>query len=190
LPRGWLLLAGWLWACAGLAAPSLQWPLAPAGSLPTVTQDYGCRGTATLIAGAVGDACERNGASIHPYHAGIDLVPTTSDWSVHVAAVENACAVGVTTCNGGWGNWVVIDHGGGLESLYAHLKQGSVTVAVGGTVTQGQAIGTVVATGAATGSHSPVGFLRSAVARLEPWLLQHGVGGPSATDSGQGALWE
>lgn len=54
--HGWLLFALLLWTGSAAAAPSFQWPLAPSTSPPTVTQDYGCRGSATLR-GSVNDAC-------------------------------------------------------------------------------------------------------------------------------------
>lgn len=54
---------------------------------------------------------------------------------------------------GDTGNSVVIDHGNGEFSLLAHLQQGSVRVAVGDTVTQGQAIGLLGNSGDTSGPH-------------------------------------
>lgn len=49
-----------------------------------------------------------------------------------------------SVCNnkssGSYGNWIIIDHGNGMYSLYAHLKTGSFTVSTGDVVTQGQRI--------------------------------------------------
>lgn len=53
--------------------------------------------------------------------------------------------------NGGYGNYIVIDHGDGSQTLYAHLASDSVSV--GQKVTKGQGIGTVGNTGKATGYH-------------------------------------
>lgn len=50
------------------------------------------------------------------------------------------------------GNWVVIDHGGGLQSRYMHML-GNLPVKKGQTVKAGQTIGRVGATGSATGAH-------------------------------------
>lgn len=52
-----------------------------------------------------------------------------------------------------WGNAVVIDHGEGEFSASLHLKEGSVTVAVGDPVTQGQLIGALGNSGASFGPH-------------------------------------
>ncbi|MDD5887003.1 MAG: peptidoglycan DD-metalloendopeptidase family protein [Oscillospiraceae bacterium] len=54
-------------------------------------------------------------------------------------------------CNGGYGNYVVIDHGNGLLSYYGHMSH--TVVAQGQTVRQGQIIGYMGATGYATGPH-------------------------------------
>ncbi|MBQ1507615.1 MAG: peptidoglycan DD-metalloendopeptidase family protein [Ruminococcus sp.] len=54
-------------------------------------------------------------------------------------------------CNGGFGNYVVIDHGNGKSTLYAHLTNGIVSP--GQTVSQGQVIGFVGSTGWSTGAH-------------------------------------
>ncbi len=53
--------------------------------------------------------------------------------------------------NGGYGNHVIIDHGNGFTTLYAHLT--SIFVEPGMTVSQGQQIGTMGSTGNSTGAH-------------------------------------
>ena len=53
----------------------------------------------------------------------------------------------------GYGHTVVIDHGNGLQTRYAHMKPGSITVRVGQTVAQGQQIGQIGSTGNVTGPH-------------------------------------
>ena len=52
---------------------------------------------------------------------------------------------------GGYGNLVVVEHGGGLATAYAHQQQ--IYVSVGQTVTQGQVLGEVGSTGNSTGPH-------------------------------------
>jgi murein DD-endopeptidase MepM/ murein hydrolase activator NlpD len=53
--------------------------------------------------------------------------------------------------NGGYGNHVIIDHGNGFTSLYAHLN--SIFVKPGENISRGQQIGTVGNTGNSTGPH-------------------------------------
>ena len=51
----------------------------------------------------------------------------------------------------GYGNRVVLDHGNGYRSMYAHLS--NVYVSVGETVSRGQLIGQMGSTGRSTGTH-------------------------------------
>jgi len=55
--------------------------------------------------------------------------------------------------NGGYGNAIVIEHGGQIRTLYAHLSRFESGITAGTTVEQGQVIGYVGATGLATGPH-------------------------------------
>jgi murein DD-endopeptidase MepM/ murein hydrolase activator NlpD len=66
------------------------------------------------------------------------------------------------------GNLLIVDHGGGLSSAFLHLSR--IDVREGERVTAGQRIGTVGATGRATGPHLHWG-LRWRGARLDPLLV-------------------
>jgi murein DD-endopeptidase MepM/ murein hydrolase activator NlpD len=80
-------------------------------------------------------------------HAGIDIgVPYGTP--IHAAAEGTVVLAGWT---GGYGNYMCIDHGGGLATCYAH--QSSYAVSVGAHVEQGQVIGYVGSTGHSFGAH-------------------------------------
>ncbi|MDO8070123.1 M23/M56 family metallopeptidase [Janthinobacterium sp. SUN176] len=79
-------------------------------------------------------------------HGGIDLGARRGT-PVHAAAD----GIASVSEDARLGKAVRIDHGGGVESLYAHLDR--VTLTTGMAVTAGQSIGTVGATGLATGPH-------------------------------------
>lgn len=70
---------------------------------------------------------------------------------VYAAAGGTVIVSKVGGYNGGYGNYIVVDHGGGIQTLYSHLATDLVTV--GQSVSQGERIGTVGITGAATGYH-------------------------------------
>lgn len=81
------------------------------------------------------------------YHAGhyaIDIADTSKPpiWAAMDGTVIKASS---GTWGGGYGNHVIIDHGNGLKTLYAHLEY--LSVSVGDTVTQGQVIGKMGRTG-------------------------------------------
>lgn len=92
-------------------------------------------------------------------HNGIDVVGenyTLADVIAHsMGTVVDVRKDYRTTDKSGnsYGNYVKIKHEGGYETLYAHLKYGSVCVNVGNVVSCGQKIGSMGATGFATGAH-------------------------------------
>ena len=110
-------------------APSVT---APAGSgylWPTnvrrITQYYGWRHTGLDIAGPLGS----------PLYAsrGGTVIKSQCGW------------------NGGYGCYIIIDHGNGVQTLYAHASR--LYVSVGDVVTQGQNIASMGSTGRSTGPH-------------------------------------
>lgn len=82
-------------------------------------------------------------------HTGIDMaVPEGTP----VYAAESGTVI-VAQSWSGYGNCIIINHGGGLWTLYGHLKPGGILVEKGETVKRGEKIGLVGMTGTATGYH-------------------------------------
>ena len=81
------------------------------------------------------------------YHSGLDVVAPTG---TPIAAAAPGQVV-LVSAGGGYGNYVVVRHDNGYETLYAHLSQ--IYVVQGQWVAQGEAVGAVGATGWATGPH-------------------------------------
>ncbi|HYU14702.1 MAG TPA: peptidoglycan DD-metalloendopeptidase family protein [Candidatus Acidoferrum sp.] len=81
-------------------------------------------------------------------HKGIDM---TAPAGTPVHAARGGEVVRAGTSIGGFGNLVVIDHGGGIRSFYGHLQ--SVGVKKGDRVEVGSPIGAVGSTGRSTGPH-------------------------------------
>lgn len=82
------------------------------------------------------------------YHAGIDIDGYGKDGQAVVAA--DSGTVITASSNSGYGNYVIIDHGG-TKTVYAHMSY--LAVSAGQSVTQGQTVGGLGATGRATGTH-------------------------------------
>jgi len=121
-------MAGPLTARALQAAPvvspmRLQWPVAA-----PVVSPYGLRGAR--------------------FHGGIDIV---ASYGTPVGSPGAGEVVWAGWRPGGWGNAVVVAHGGGVRSLVAHLSR--VDVHVGERVRTGETLGLAGATGDASGPH-------------------------------------
>jgi murein DD-endopeptidase MepM/ murein hydrolase activator NlpD len=83
-------------------------------------------------------------------HNGVDF-GTPRGTPVHAAANGTVIIVRNTGWNGGYGNYIVVTHPNGTQTLYAHLT--NAIVAPGQAVTQGQTIGYSGNTGKSTGAH-------------------------------------
>jgi LysM repeat protein len=86
---------------------------------------------------------------IHGWN-GVDIA-APSGTPIYAAAGGTVIVSRVGGWNGGYGNYVVIEHEGGVQTLYAHMSTDNVSV--GETVSRGQGIGTVGNTGQSTGYH-------------------------------------
>ena len=113
---------------------TLQWPLPVAGA---ITSQFGHR--VDPITGEVSS------------HTGTDIA--CAEGTPILAAADGIVTVanGLDSWGGSYGHYIQIDHGSGLETLYAHCL--SICVTTGQQVQAGEVIGYVGHTGRATGSH-------------------------------------
>ena len=113
---------------------TLQWPLPVAG---TITSQFGHR--VDPITGEVSS------------HTGTDIA--CAEGTPILAAADGIVTVanGLDSWGGSYGYYIQIDHGGGLETLYAHCS--SICVITGQQVQAGEVIGYVGHTGRVTGNH-------------------------------------
>ena len=91
----------------------------------------------------------RRTQNIHGYNA-VDIA-SPSGTPIQASAAGTVIVSRSSGWNGGYGNYVVIQHPNGTQTLYAHML--AVNVSQGAKVDQGQVIGSVGRSGKATGSH-------------------------------------
>ena len=113
---------------------TLQWPLPVAG---TITSQFGHR--VDPITGEVSS------------HTGTDIACAEGTPILAAANGTVTVANGLDSWGGSYGYYIQIDHGGGLETLYAHCS--SICVTTGQQVQAGEVIGYVGHTGRVTGNH-------------------------------------
>ena len=113
---------------------TLQWPLPVAG---TIASQFGHR--VDPITGEVSS------------HTGTDIA--CAEGTPILAAADGTVTIanGLDSWGGSYGYYIQIDHGGGMETLYAHCS--SICVTTGQQVQAGQVIGYVGHTGRVTGNH-------------------------------------
>ena len=70
-----------------------------------------------------------------------------------IYAADTGVVIYAGWSNRGYGNTIVIDHGNGFLSLYAHIMDGGIAVSCGQVVSLGQLIGYMGSTGNSSGPH-------------------------------------
>lgn len=85
------------------------------------------------------------------YHNGTDIAAPNGTQILAAAAGTVTIANGIDSWGGSYGYHIKIDHGNGLETLYAHCS--AICVTPGQQVQQGEVIGFVGSTGNSTGNH-------------------------------------
>lgn len=147
-------------------------PLGVTRENPASARVLGAGACDPVSGGAVG-----YGSFIYPtnkhYLSGFDFSPSTNhnglDFAGNTGEAVYASDAGVIVYAGwndyGYGNMVMVDHGNGFQSLYAHLS--ALNVGCGQSVGQGEVIGAVGSTGRSSGSH--LHFEIMAGVKVNPW---------------------
>lgn len=97
-------------------------------------------------------------------HFGIDLDGETGD---PIYAIDNGVVMYSGWNDWGYGNVIVIDHGNGWQSTYAHLSQ--INVGCGDWIYQGTVIGYMGSTGRSSGSHLHFEMMSDASGKVNPF---------------------
>jgi murein DD-endopeptidase MepM/ murein hydrolase activator NlpD len=84
------------------------------------------------------------------FHTGIDFA---NGQGSPIYAAANGRVIRAQSCNCGYGYYIMIDHGGGVFSLYAHMYSWQSQVSVGSVVKKGQRIASIGNNGRSTGPH-------------------------------------
>lgn len=111
------------------------------------------KGNGSMIWPASGPITSGFGGREHPItgvykqHTGIDI---GASYGSSVVAADGGTVIYAGWMSG-YGNTVILDHGGGISTLYGHMS--SIAVSSGSGVSQGQVIGKVGSTGYSTGPH-------------------------------------
>jgi murein DD-endopeptidase MepM/ murein hydrolase activator NlpD len=117
-----------------LSPLTLSWPMVHA----RITQPFGPSGV--LLEPPLGPFAH--------FHTGVDMA---APLGTPVLAAADGVVVSVAHTNVGYGYYVMIAHGGGVITLYAHLME--TDVSVGDRVSRGQRVGLEGSTGLSTGPH-------------------------------------
>ncbi len=133
--------------------------------------------------GAITDGAVGLGSFIWPsskkYVSGFDYSPDTNHRGIDIAGNSGEAVwsvdAGVIVYAGwndyGYGNMVMIDHGTGWQSLYAHLD--GISAICGQSVDQGTPIGTLGSTGNSSGPHLHFELMHSIYSKVNPWDFLH-----------------
>jgi murein DD-endopeptidase MepM/ murein hydrolase activator NlpD len=107
--------------------------------------------------------------------SGYDFSPGTNHWGIDVGgklghaiyATDSGVVVYAGWNDWGYGNVIVIDHGNGWQTLYAHLD--TLYVGCGNSVSQGATIASMGSTGRSSGPHLHFELMNQSRVRVNPW---------------------
>jgi len=127
---------------------------------------------------AAGRITSPYGWRIHPISKTWRL-HTGTDYSASCGTPTYSASSGKVTYagpNGSFGNFILIDHGSGVSTAYAHIQDGGILVSLGQKVTAGKLIAKAGTTGGSTGCHTHFEVRVNGVTTDPPaFLRKHGV---------------
>jgi len=141
---------------------------------PATARQMGPGACGTITDGAVGFGYFVWPSNKH-YLSGFDYSPETNhrgiDLSGNTGEALYAVDAGVIVYSG-WNDWgygymIVIDHGNGWQSLYAHAS--AINVVCGQSVGQGEVIGAIGSTGNSSGAHLHFELMHTSYGKVNPW---------------------
>lgn len=121
----------------------------------------------TIVTSSYGYREDPFNPGVTVFHSGMDIAGGYGPGDLNIVAskdgvvvyptanVSNNCpsSSSLSSCGGGYGNYVIIQHSDGNFTLYGHLYENSITVKAGDSVEQGQVIGKMGSSGNSTGAH-------------------------------------
>jgi murein DD-endopeptidase MepM/ murein hydrolase activator NlpD len=140
---------------------------------PAIARVMGTGSCGAISGGAVGFGTFIWPSNKH-YLSGYDYSPDTNHRGIDISGAIGdavyATDAGVIVYAGwndyGYGNMIMIDHGNGWQSLYAHLSAMNVTC--GQSVGQGDVIGAIGSTGNSSGSHLHFELMNTTLGKVDP----------------------
>jgi hypothetical protein len=160
----------------GGSRPFVSWsaPIGVTRTNPGIARVLGAGACGKITDGAVGFGSFIWPAAKH-YLSGFDYSPEANHRGIDLAGNTGEAAfasdAGVIVYSGwndyGYGNMVMIDHGNGWQSLYAHLS--SLAVVCGESVGQGAVIGAIGSTGNSSGAHLHFELMNTSAGKVNPW---------------------
>lgn len=167
-PGTWLVIPGGKREFVSWSAP-----IGVTRENPAVARALGPGSCGPVSGGAVGFGSFIWPANKH-YLSGYDYSPETNHYGIDIAGNEGegvyASDAGVIVYAGwndwGYGNMIIIDHGNGFQTLYAHLS--ALNVVCSQSVGQGDVIGAIGSTGRSSGPHLHFEIIYS-TGKVNPW---------------------
>jgi hypothetical protein len=167
-PSAWLVIPGGKREFVSWSAPRIT------REDPAVASVLGPGACEPIFDGPIGDGTFI-WPSIEKYVSGFDFSPSTNHYGIDIAGDEGFAIFGAddgVVVYAGWNDWgygytVVIDHGNGWQTLYAHLS--AYNVECGSYVYQGDIIAAMGSTGNSSGAHLHFEMRSDEYGRANPW---------------------